>query len=87
MTGRPRLSDHALLRLLEHSGLPVAEVRDAIESSLARAHAAAVEAGGGDHLIVRDGMVYVVRKGVVTTVMEAGSRSQLWRMLQATGER
>lgn len=83
----PRVSDHALLRLLERSGLPVEEVRTAIEASLARAHAAAVTIGGMDHLIAVDGLVFVVRGGVVTTVTRARSPGDLARLLNGGAPR
>ena len=70
----PRISDHALVRFLERAGgLDVDQLRSAIGASLARAHTAAVEIGGGDHLIVADGLTWVVRGGVVVTVAPRGS--------------
>lgn len=70
---KPRLSDHALVRLLERGGFDVAGVRDAVEQALANAHAAALSIGGGNHVIVVDKMAFVVREGVVTTVVPAGA--------------
>jgi hypothetical protein len=78
----PRLTDHALLRVLERSGLAVEAVRAAVEASLARAHDAARALGGPDHLIVVDGLVYVVRGGDVVTVVPTGSPAKLARLLQ-----
>lgn len=67
----PRLSDQALLRMLAISGVDIEEVRGAVQQALSRAHTAAIAVGGGDHLIVVDGLCYVVRDGVVTTVTKA----------------
>lgn len=84
----PRLTDHALLRLLERSGFPVEQLRASVERSLAKAHHAAEALGGPDHLIVADGLVFVVRRGDVTTVLPAGSPRQLARYIeQEAGER
>ncbi len=69
----PAVSDHALLRFLQRSGMDVEGVRTALSASLANAHGAAQTLGGGDHLILVDDMMYVVRGGVVTTAMPAGS--------------
>lgn len=79
----PRLSDHALIRLLERSGIPVEAIRAATQAGLARAHSAAEALGGPDHLIVADGLVFVVRGGDVTTVLPAGSPRELARYLAA----
>lgn len=65
----PGISDHALVRFLQRSGLDVERVRGELSRSLAKAHGAAVALGGADHLIVADGLTYVVRKGVVATVL------------------
>ena len=81
----PRLSDHALVRLLARSGLDVEAIRAATERALARAHTAAEALGGADHLIVVDGLCYVVREGVVTTIVEAVHPGQLAGALKARG--
>lgn len=80
----PRLTDHALLRLLKRSGFPVEEVRVQVEASLARAHLAAEALGGPDHLIVVDGLCFVVRGGDVVTVLPAGNPGQLAHVLERT---
>lgn len=64
------ISDHAVLRWLEHAGLDIDGLRAAIAGSLAKAHAAAESIGGGNYLIVSGGMVYAVRNGVVVTVLD-----------------
>lgn len=70
----PRVSDHALLRFLERgAGLDVEALRLRLEDSLARAHQAARSLGTEEYLIKADGLVYVVRGDVVTTIMEQKS--------------
>lgn len=65
------ISDRALLRFLERAGgLDVEGLRSCLESSLARAHAAARSLGDSDYLIRSDGLVYVVRGQTVTTVAD-----------------
>lgn len=76
MTGI-RVSDHALVRFLDRAaGLDVEQLRAHLQASLERAHDAAVSIGGGDHLILADGLVYVVRSHVVTTVLERRGRHE-----------
>jgi len=71
---RPRISDHALVRFLERAGgLDIEALRASLADSLARAHDAANDIGGGDYLISADGLAYVVRSGTVTTVLPEGS--------------
>lgn len=78
----PAISDHALLRFLERTGaLEVEALRASMAASLARAHRAARAMGGGDYLIVVDGLTYVVRGEVVTTVMVEGSTGAKARSL------
>lgn len=65
-----RVSDHALLRFLDHAAeLNIEELRAHLESSLERAHTAARTVSGSDYLIQADGLLYVVRGAVVTTVI------------------
>jgi hypothetical protein len=71
-----RVSDHAVLRFLgRSSGLDVEALRRAMAASLARATAAAELIGGGEYLIVADGLTYVVRDRVVVTVLDRGHAS------------
>lgn len=65
----PRVSDHALLRFLQRAGMDVEAVRASLSEQLATAHGAIAKMGGGQALIVIDGLTYVVRDGVVTTVL------------------
>ncbi|MDZ7895004.1 MAG: hypothetical protein U5M50_08690 [Sphingobium sp.] len=70
----PRISDHALLRFLDRGcGLDVEGLRAKLQASFARAHEAAEALGGQDHYIHADGLAYLVRHGVVVTVIEPGS--------------
>ena len=80
------VSDHALLRFLERAGgLDVEELRARLTNSLVRAHAAARSLGNSDYLIRSDGLLYVVRGEIVTTVVEqkgpAGSAATLEQRL------
>lgn len=64
------ISDHALLRFLERAGgMDVEGVRGCLIQSLARAHAAATQIGGGEYAVVADDLVYLVRGGTLITVM------------------
>jgi len=68
---RPRVSDHALVRFVERAGgLDVEALRACLENSLARAHSAARSVSSADYLIKADGLVYVVRGEIVTTLVE-----------------
>lgn len=68
---RPRISDHALVRILQRAGgLDIEELRTRFEESLTRAHEAARSLGDSDYLIKADGMLYVVRGETVTTVLD-----------------
>jgi hypothetical protein len=68
---RPRISDHALVRFLERAGgLDVEDLRGRLESSLERAHTAARSISEADYLIKADGLTYVVRGELVSTVLE-----------------
>lgn len=81
------MTDHALLRLLERSGFPIAELRAKVEASLTRAHVAAEALGGADHLILVDGLAFVVRGGDVVTVLAARTPAELARALTEGGRR
>lgn len=75
MADRLRVSDHALLRFLERAGgMDIEGLRTRLEGSFAAADRAAVSIGGGDHLILADDLVYVVRSRTVTTVLPKGGR-------------
>ncbi len=73
MTG-PGVSDHALLRFLQRTGsLDVEALRSSLSQSLARAHQAARSISAADYVIRADGLVFVVRGDVVTTMFEERS--------------
>lgn len=73
---RVHVSDIALLRFLERTGgIDVEGMRARIAASLERAHDAALTMGSTAHLILADGLVYVVRHGTVTTVLDEGNRT------------
>lgn len=69
----PRLSDHAVLRFLERSGVQVEQLRATLESALDRALRAAAELEASEYLIVIDDLTFVVRNGTVTTILPEGS--------------
>lgn len=75
----PRVTDHALVRFLQRSGLDVERVRADLASSLARAQAAAESLGIDDHLVVADGLCFLVREGAVVTCLadSIGTRAKL----------
>lgn len=78
------ISDHALLRFLERgAGVDIQALRISLNTSLARAHAAARSLSGSDYLIKADGLVYVVRGDTVTTVLEESSPADRCRQLDA----
>lgn len=78
----PQISDHALLRFVERSGgMDIDALRTALAQSLARAHAAARSITRSDYLIRVDGMLFVVRGEVVTTVIEQGGPMDSARIL------
>lgn len=81
-----RVSDTALMRVLERSGIGVEEIRSALAAGLARAHEAATAIGARDYVITVDGLSYVVRDGVVTTVL-AGRRAERTQALLGGGAR
>lgn len=65
-----RVSDHALLRFLErHVGIDIEGLRTDLESSLARAHGAAVSIGVTEYAIRSEGSTWIVRRGTVTTII------------------
>ena len=74
MRARIEISDHALVRWLERTGLvDFSPIKEALAESLSEAAGAALELGVGEFLILADGMVYVVRdRTLVTAVPEDG---------------
>ena len=68
--GSIRVSDHALVRWLERTGLADMEpLKNMLGHSLERAASAANQLGSSHYLILSDGLVYVVRNQVLVTVL------------------
>ena len=66
----PRVTDHALVRFLDRAGaMDVEGLRQQLETSLARAHAAARSISASDYLVKVDGLVVVVRGESVTSIL------------------
>ena len=64
------VSDHALVRFLERAGgLDVESLRALLGASLSRAGRTAKAIGAGEFAVVADGLVYVIERGVVVTVL------------------
>ena len=69
------VSNHALFRWLERTGVvDVEALRAALSSALDRAVAASAAMGAEEFLILSNGLVYVVRQGVVVTVTHQDGR-------------
>jgi hypothetical protein len=79
----PRLSDHALIRFLERSGVQVEQLRATVEASLDRAGRVAEELEQSDYLIIVHDLTFVVRDGTVTTILPEGSPAYRARALAA----
>lgn len=77
---RLAVTEHAAHRWLERSGVvDGAAVRDLLATALDRAFQAALALGASEFQIVQGGLVYVVREGVLVTVLEdrgPGARSR-----------
>lgn len=68
------VTDHALVRFLERAGgLDVESLRASLGASLARAGKAAKAIGADEFTVKVDGLLYVIERGVVVTILEAGS--------------
>lgn len=71
-----RISDHALLRILERvHGVDVEAVRAQAQASLERAAGLTAAIGVTSCRVCLDGYVYVVRGGTVTTVVVGAVRT------------
>lgn len=72
-----RVTDHALVRFLQRvGGLDIEAVREALTTSLKRAQVVADGVGKRNYNVLADGIVYVVRDGVVVTVLPAAGRDK-----------
>lgn len=78
------VSDHALVRFLELSGMDVESVRMSLQVGLAHAAAVARGMGNSDFVIKMDGNQFVVRGDVVTTALPRSKSNALGRA--AAGE-
>lgn len=67
-----RVSDHALLRFIERAGgLDIEVLRAELARSLARATTSAALIGTRDFTVRADGLTYVIRNGIVVTILPA----------------
>lgn len=70
-----RVSNHALFRWIERSGLvDVEALRMALSAALDRGYQAAAAMQQGEILILSAGLVYVIRDGTVITVLAEDGR-------------
>lgn len=70
------VSDHALVRFMARvCGLDIEGLRATLGLSLERAMRAAERIGERDYTIKADGVVYVVKGGVLVTVLGEGMKS------------
>ncbi|MDE1917644.1 MAG: hypothetical protein KGJ57_18305 [Sphingomonadales bacterium] len=68
---KAHISDHALVRFMERTGAAdPAPLKNMIAASIDRAFQAAMALKLSDCLIIADGLVYVLRDGVVTTILK-----------------
>lgn len=82
------ISNHAMLRWLERSGVvDIAAMRTALSAALDRAVAASAAIGGGECLILSNGLVYVVRDNVLVTVVPDDGRHRHARNFTHHGSR
>lgn len=81
-----KISDHALVRWLDRTGLmDAAPLKAVLAASLSAAANAAARLGNQDYLILADGLVYVVRDGVLVNVSTDDGRHAQARELAARG--
>jgi hypothetical protein len=70
---KPRISDHALLRFIERAGgHDIERLRQTLQNSLSRAGLAAASVGEATYQIKADGLRYIVKNDVVTTILFDG---------------
>lgn len=79
---RLAVTEHAAHRWLERSGVIDGEaVRAMLATALDRAFQAALALGSSEFQIVQGGLVYVVREGVLITVLEDRGHAARSRMV------
>lgn len=77
-----KVSDHALFRWMERAGVvDVERLRSALSCALDRAWQAAASMNQGELLVLSGGLVYLVRDGVLITVMHEDGRHDHARKL------
>lgn len=71
-----RVSDHALLRFIQRGhDLPIEEMREQLALDLERLAKPADILGAEQFGIKKDGLTYVVKGGIVVTVLGRGAKS------------
>ena len=71
------VTDHALVRFLERAGgLDVEGLRASLGASLSRATKAAKAIGADEFSVKADGLIYIVDRGVVVTVLSGEMRAR-----------
>ncbi|MEM6265917.1 MAG: hypothetical protein AAF707_00200 [Pseudomonadota bacterium] len=87
MSDRLIITDHALLRFLERGcGLDVEGLRETLQDSLNRAQASAQAIGESDYNVLVGDSVFLVRSGVLKTVLEDTSVGKRARALKRDAE-
>lgn len=82
------ISNHAMLRWLERSGVvDIEAMRTALSAALDRAVAASAAIGGGECLILSNGLVYVIRDNVLITVVPDDGRHKQARNFTRSGHK
>lgn len=66
---KAHISDQALVRFMERTGMDTAPLKEMIAATIDRAFQAAMALSLTDCMIVAGGLVYVLRDGVVTTIL------------------
>lgn len=89
MSGAIIISDHALVRWMERTGLlDLAPVKEQLAHSLERAAGAARSIDVAEYLILADGLIYVVKNQVLVTVLpEDGRHARAWALVARDQER
>jgi len=85
--GRLLVTDHAMFRWLQRVGVVDFEpIRQALAIALDRPFKAVEKIGGGEFLILQGGLVFVVRDGVLITVLDDdGRHSHVHRLRPRSG--
>lgn len=82
------ISNHALFRWLERSGVvDIEALRTALAAALDRAAAASAAIGAEEFLILANGLVYVIKDNVVVTVVPDDGRHNHARKFMPAADR